>query len=176
MYRSASLSNLCACSSIDEHVSENSFQHEKFAETKKRLQIRIGASDKDIAKYRFALIQISTFKQPTYIEDGEYHHRLHSPLHVTLLFRGYYLRPQVRTRRCTRSRPRRQVGQDTNWRRGESNCYQRLMCSYKLWLVWIAYGLSNFTHCTFFDSISSYNLLLVLKEFVQSLPMQHDMY
>jgi ubiquitin carboxyl-terminal hydrolase 7 len=45
--------------------------HEKFAETKKRLQVRIGASDKDIAKYRFALIQISTFKQPTYIEDED---------------------------------------------------------------------------------------------------------
>lgn len=27
-------------------------------------------SDKDIAKYRFALIQVSTFKQPSYIEDG----------------------------------------------------------------------------------------------------------
>lgn len=47
------------------------FQHEKFAETKKRLQARIGVSDKDIAKYRFALIQVATFKQPSYIEDGE---------------------------------------------------------------------------------------------------------
>jgi len=45
--------------------------HEKFAETKKRLQVRIGASDKDMTKYRFALIQISTFKQPTYIEDED---------------------------------------------------------------------------------------------------------
>ena len=27
-------------------------------------------SDKEIAKYRFALIQVSTFKQPSYIEDG----------------------------------------------------------------------------------------------------------
>jgi ubiquitin carboxyl-terminal hydrolase 7 len=45
--------------------------HEKFADTKKRLQTRIGVSDKDIAKYRFALIQISTFKQPTYIEDED---------------------------------------------------------------------------------------------------------
>jgi len=52
-------------------MSESTFlQHEKFAETKKRLQARIGVSDKDITKYRFALIQISTFKQPTYIEDG----------------------------------------------------------------------------------------------------------
>ncbi|KIK98862.1 hypothetical protein PAXRUDRAFT_823415 [Paxillus rubicundulus Ve08.2h10] len=51
--------------------------HEKFADTKKRLQARIGVSDKDIAKYRFALIQISTFKQPSYIEDEDdiYEHK-----------------------------------------------------------------------------------------------------
>jgi ubiquitin carboxyl-terminal hydrolase 7 len=47
-----------------------SSQGEKFSETKKRLQARIGVSDKDLAKYRFALIQVSTFKQPSYIEDG----------------------------------------------------------------------------------------------------------
>ena len=29
-------------------------------------------SDKDFAKYRFALIQVATFKQPSYIEDGAY--------------------------------------------------------------------------------------------------------
>ena len=45
-------------------------QNEKFSETKKRLQARIGVSDKDFAKYRFALIQVATFKQPSYIEDG----------------------------------------------------------------------------------------------------------
>jgi ubiquitin carboxyl-terminal hydrolase 7 len=44
---------------------------EKFSDTKKRLQKRIGVSDKDLAKYRFALIQVSTFKQPTYIEDDD---------------------------------------------------------------------------------------------------------
>jgi ubiquitin carboxyl-terminal hydrolase 7 len=44
---------------------------EKFSETKKRLQARLGVSDKDIAKYRFALIQVSTFKQPSYIEDED---------------------------------------------------------------------------------------------------------
>jgi len=44
---------------------------EKFAETKKRLQARIGVSDKDLAKYRFALIQVATFKQPSYIEDED---------------------------------------------------------------------------------------------------------
>ena len=30
-------------------------------------------SDKDFAKYRFALIQHATFKQPSYIEDGRSH-------------------------------------------------------------------------------------------------------
>lgn len=44
---------------------------EKFHETKKRLQVRIGVSDKDFAKYRFALIQAATFKQPSYIEDED---------------------------------------------------------------------------------------------------------
>ncbi|THU99317.1 cysteine proteinase [Dendrothele bispora CBS 962.96] len=44
---------------------------EKFVDTKKRLQTRIGVSDKDLAKYRFALIQVSTFKQPSYIEDDD---------------------------------------------------------------------------------------------------------
>ncbi|KAF8350768.1 hypothetical protein F5887DRAFT_1210069 [Amanita rubescens] len=44
---------------------------EKFYDTKKRLQTRLGLSDKEIAKYRFALIQVSTFKQPSYIEDDD---------------------------------------------------------------------------------------------------------
>ncbi|KAJ8502185.1 hypothetical protein ONZ45_g11886 [Pleurotus djamor] len=44
---------------------------EKFSETKKRLQARIGVTDKEFAKYRFALIQASTFKQPSYIEDDD---------------------------------------------------------------------------------------------------------
>jgi len=44
---------------------------EKFADTKKRLQARIGVSDKDLGKYRFALIQVATFKQPSYIEDDD---------------------------------------------------------------------------------------------------------
>lgn len=45
-------------------------QGEKFADTKTRLQARMAVSDKDFAKYRFALIQVATFKQPSYIEDG----------------------------------------------------------------------------------------------------------
>ncbi|KAH9981229.1 ubiquitin carboxyl-terminal hydrolase 5 [Lactifluus volemus] len=44
---------------------------ERFADTKKRLQARIGASDKDFARFRFALIQAVTFKQPSYIEDED---------------------------------------------------------------------------------------------------------
>ncbi|KAJ7030553.1 hypothetical protein C8F04DRAFT_1222353 [Mycena alexandri] len=44
---------------------------EKFADTKKRLQARIDVSDKDFAKYRFALILVSTLKQPSYIEDDD---------------------------------------------------------------------------------------------------------
>ena len=46
-------------------------QNEKFSETKKRLQARMAVSDKDFAKYRFALIQVATFKQPSYIEDED---------------------------------------------------------------------------------------------------------
>ncbi|KAG8969651.1 hypothetical protein FRC03_001523 [Tulasnella sp. 419] len=44
---------------------------EKFTETKKRLQERMGVSDKDIARYRFTLIQSAGFKQPTYVEDDD---------------------------------------------------------------------------------------------------------
>ena len=31
----------------------------------------MAVSDKDFAKYRFALIQVATFKQPSYIEDDD---------------------------------------------------------------------------------------------------------
>ncbi|KAF6765135.1 ubiquitin carboxyl-terminal hydrolase 5 [Ephemerocybe angulata] len=44
---------------------------EKFSDTKKRLQARLAVSDKEFAKYRFALVQVSTFKQPSYIEDDD---------------------------------------------------------------------------------------------------------
>ncbi|EJD02278.1 cysteine proteinase [Fomitiporia mediterranea MF3/22] len=46
-------------------------QGEKFSETKKRLQARINVSDKEVSKYRFALVQAATFKQPSYIEDED---------------------------------------------------------------------------------------------------------
>jgi ubiquitin carboxyl-terminal hydrolase 7 len=69
-----------SCSTVQPRlITEILLQHEKFVDTKKRLQARIGVSDKDIAKYRFALIQISTFKQPSYIEDGQHQHLSLSP-------------------------------------------------------------------------------------------------
>ncbi|KAH7107494.1 cysteine proteinase [Auriculariales sp. MPI-PUGE-AT-0066] len=50
---------------------------EKFVDTKKRLQARLGVTDKDIARFRFALIQVQQFKQPSYIEDDDaiYEHK-----------------------------------------------------------------------------------------------------
>lgn len=44
---------------------------EPFSETKKRLQARVGASDKDFAKYRFALCISSSYKQPAYLEEAD---------------------------------------------------------------------------------------------------------
>lgn len=54
----------------DTTIAHPNTQNERFADTKKRLQARMAVSDKDFAKYRFALIQVATFKQPSYIEDG----------------------------------------------------------------------------------------------------------
>ncbi|KAG9126664.1 hypothetical protein FRC07_002537 [Ceratobasidium sp. 392] len=44
---------------------------EKFVDTKKRLQKRMGVSDKDIAKYKFSLIQSALFRQPAAIEEND---------------------------------------------------------------------------------------------------------
>jgi ubiquitin carboxyl-terminal hydrolase 7 len=44
---------------------------EKFAETKVRLQKRLDMSDKDFSRFRFALVQSSTYKQPAYLEDAD---------------------------------------------------------------------------------------------------------
>lgn len=68
-----------------ERLANSSSKGEKFADTKKRLQARIGVTDKDILKYRFALIQASTFKQPSYIEDGEPFHSSVDSLRTRLL-------------------------------------------------------------------------------------------
>jgi ubiquitin carboxyl-terminal hydrolase 7 len=56
-------------------------------ETKKRLQNRLGLADKDFARFRFALIQMATFKQPSYIEDGMF-------LQCSTEFLGYLLLSQ----------------------------------------------------------------------------------
>lgn len=45
-------------------------QGEKFSDTKARIQERIGVSDKDFAKYKFALVQSTVFKQPSPVEEG----------------------------------------------------------------------------------------------------------
>lgn len=45
---------------------------ERFTDTKKRLQNRLGLTDKDFTRFRFALIQMATFKQPSYIEEEDY--------------------------------------------------------------------------------------------------------
>jgi ubiquitin carboxyl-terminal hydrolase 7 len=61
---------VCAIGCHGVPLSNTTFQNERFADTKKRLQARMAVPDKDFAKYRFALIQVATFKQPSYIEDG----------------------------------------------------------------------------------------------------------
>lgn len=47
-------------------------QGEPFSETKKRIQERIGVADKDFARYKFALVTSTVFKQPTGVEDREW--------------------------------------------------------------------------------------------------------
>ena len=105
-------------------------QNEKFFDTKRRLQARIGVSDKDLAKYRFALIQVATFKQPSYIEDGKLSFPEHGSTAGNFFFfrptRRHYLRPQIRTGGCARLRSYGQVGQDADRCRRESHCHQRL--------------------------------------------------
>lgn len=53
---------------------------EKFVDTKKRLQARLGVSDKDFAKYKFSLIQSQVFKQPSNLtdEDELFEHKFHA--------------------------------------------------------------------------------------------------
>jgi ubiquitin carboxyl-terminal hydrolase 7 len=45
--------------------------NEPFTETKKRIQARLAVADKDFAKFRFALVQSSGYKQPSYLEDSD---------------------------------------------------------------------------------------------------------
>ncbi|KAL1410390.1 ubiquitin-specific protease ubp15 [Vanrija albida] len=44
---------------------------EKFSDTKARIQERIGVADKDFAKYKFALVQSTVFKQPSPVEEDD---------------------------------------------------------------------------------------------------------
>jgi ubiquitin carboxyl-terminal hydrolase 7 len=66
----------CVCKPVSLFVSllyselTRKWQNEKFSETKKRLATRLQIPEKDWAKFRFALVQEATFKQPTYINDG----------------------------------------------------------------------------------------------------------
>ena len=53
-------------------------QGEPFSETKRRIQVRIGALDKDFAKYKFTLVASTVFKQPSAVEDGESCHKFTS--------------------------------------------------------------------------------------------------
>jgi len=45
------------------------YEGEPFEETKKRIQLRIGANDKDFARFKFSLVTATIFKQPTVVED-----------------------------------------------------------------------------------------------------------
>ena len=52
-------------------------RNEPFKETRARLQERLEIPEKEFSKYRFALVQSSTYKQPTYLEDDDllYEHK-----------------------------------------------------------------------------------------------------
>lgn len=44
---------------------------ERFEDTKKRIQERIGVSDKDFSKFKFSLVQSTVYKQPSVVEDND---------------------------------------------------------------------------------------------------------
>jgi ubiquitin carboxyl-terminal hydrolase 7 len=87
---------------------------EVFADTKKRIQERIGASDKDFAKFKFALVQSTMYKQPSAVEEGEWNLNISGWL--LTLHRRCALRPQVGRRGRARSRPYRQASQQDDCR------------------------------------------------------------
>lgn len=47
---------------------------ERFADTKERLRARLALNEKDFARFRFALVQSGTYKQPSYVEDTDILH------------------------------------------------------------------------------------------------------
>ena len=46
-------------------------RNERFADTARRLQARLDVPEKEFARFRFALVQLSQYKQPTYLEDDD---------------------------------------------------------------------------------------------------------
>jgi ubiquitin carboxyl-terminal hydrolase 7 len=48
------------------------YEGEVFADTKTRIQERIGVSDKDFAKFKFTLVTSTMYKQPSAVEEGEF--------------------------------------------------------------------------------------------------------
>lgn len=48
------------------------YENEPFEETKKRIQSRIGAADKDFSRFKFSLVTATVFKQPSAVEDREW--------------------------------------------------------------------------------------------------------
>jgi len=47
------------------------YRDEAFSDTKKRIQKRIGASDKDFSRFKFSLVSTSLFKQPSIVEEQD---------------------------------------------------------------------------------------------------------
>lgn len=46
-------------------------RNERFADTARRLQARLDVPEKEFARFRFTLVQLSQYKQPTYLEDDD---------------------------------------------------------------------------------------------------------
>lgn len=59
------------------------YEGEPFEETKKRIQQRIGANDKDFARFKFSLVTATIFKQPTVVEDRTSSYKLLIGLRLT---------------------------------------------------------------------------------------------
>jgi ubiquitin carboxyl-terminal hydrolase 7 len=66
------------------------YEGEPFSETKKRIQLRIGASEKDFSRFKFSLVTATIFKQPTPVEEGESLVSWMGTIALTC-FRGYHL-------------------------------------------------------------------------------------
>lgn len=98
----------------------------------------MAVSDKDFAKYRFALIQVATFKQPSYIEDGK-----HLPLPPFIMM----LMITQRTQYTTTSSHRKTFSDSTTStspaRRGQGLGRRPLSLEVKRDLFWIPLSCST---------------------------------